>query len=256
MARVLCIGGCHWDIRLIAQEPLLDGESTPVSSRAGPGGAVTNVARTLREVGHSVEIASVVGVDPPEISMFSKIVSGPSGRYVTVERPDGSLVYGLADLDLYDAMDAAWYADLSDRTATFDAVVLDCNATADALAAFSTDKNLYAVAVSPAKVGNFTPIISDLDGLFLNSQEAEVLGGQLNRAPLVLETMGAAGARLLRSGEIAKIWPAPGGRPGHVNGLGDRLAGLTIAALLDGMGWVDAIDHGLNQLFCGWDLLE
>ena len=45
MANVLCIGGCHWDIRLIAHQALLAGESTPVTSKMSAGGAVSNVAR-------------------------------------------------------------------------------------------------------------------------------------------------------------------------------------------------------------------
>ena len=76
MANVLCIGGCHWDIRLIAHQALLAGESTPVTSKMSAGGAVSNVARALRSKGHLVEIASVVGNNPPEQSRLSKVLTG------------------------------------------------------------------------------------------------------------------------------------------------------------------------------------
>ena len=114
MANVLCIGGCHWDIRLIAHQALLAGESTPVTSKMSAGGAVSNVARALRSKGHVVEIASVVGNNPPEQSRLSKVITGQeSGRYITVETALGELVHGLADLDIYEAMDAEWYQGLS-----------------------------------------------------------------------------------------------------------------------------------------------
>jgi len=254
VARVLCIGGCHWDIRLIAQQPLLAGESTPVTSDMTPGGAVSNVARALRSKGHDVEIASVVGNNPPEQSHLSKVLQGrESGRYITVETSDGQLVHGLADLDIYAAMDADWYAGLSEASHGYDAVVIDCNAQPEALARFETTKPLYAVSVSPAKVQHFRDVLPRLSGLFLNKNEAAVLGDLIIRSAITLKTLGKDGAVLLDHGKMIDQWPAPVGQPAHVNGLGDRLTGLVLSSLLNGSCWQDAVFNGLGELFDGWE---
>ena len=82
----------------------------------------------------------------------------------------------------------------------FDAVVIDCNAQPQALACFETSKPLYAVSVSPAKVGHFRDILPRLDGLFLNQSEAAVLGDGLQQAAKTLKTLGPNGAALLEYG--------------------------------------------------------
>ena len=257
MANVLCIGGCHWDIRLIAHQALLAGESTPVTSKMSAGGAVSNVARALRSKGHLVEIASVVGNNPPEQSRLSKVLTGQeSGRYITVETASGDLVHGLADLDIYGAMDAQWYQGLSLASEQFDAVVIDCNAQPQALSCFETSKPLYAVSVSPAKVAHFRDILPRLDGLFLNQSEAAVLDESLQQAAKTLKTLGSNGAALLQYGQEISRWPAPEGRPAHVNGLGDRLTGLVLHGLIQGQAWQDAVMGGLSELFEAWELRE
>ena len=108
MARVLAVGGCHWDIRYVGKRELIPGESTPATSKRSPGGAVSNVARTLRGLGHQVSIASVVGNTPsPEddLRLFRHVPDLPPpddellvllDRYAAAESPSPAALASVA----------------------------------------------------------------------------------------------------------------------------------------------------------------
>ena len=252
MARVLAVGGCHWDIRYVGKRELIPGESTPATSKRSPGGAVSNVARTLRGLGHQVSIASVVGNTPsPEddLRLFGHVPDLPTASYVTVEYPDGSLAYGLADMEIYAHLDHAFYAGLAQEAAGADLVLVDCNAPGEAVAGLlDTGVRPVGIAVSPAKVGNFEGVLDRLSAMFMNAAEAEVLGAGLGQLPMAVVTSGADGARLLERGQQVVHFPAPDFQPAHVNGLGDRLAGLTLDLLMAGASWAGALEQALERL--------
>ena len=152
-------------------------------------------------------------------------------------------------------MDAQWYQGLSLASEQFDAVVIDCNAQPQALSCFETSKPCMLCPCHRQRLGIFE-IYSRLDGLFLNQSEIDVLDDSLQQAAKTLKTLGSNGAVLLQYGQEISHWPAPVGRPAHVNGLGDRLTGLVLHGLIQGQAWQDAVMGGLSELFEAWELRE
>lgn len=248
--RVLCIGGSHSDERIVLGGPLIDGESTPVTGFRSKGGVAANVARALRASGVAAEIAGFAGADAPEGgSLMTVIPDHPGARYISVEEPDGTVRHGLADTGLYDQMTADWFAGLSAETAAFDAVLTDSNAGPEALRALETDRPLYAIAVSPQKAPHLVPLLPRLTVLFCNRAEADRIGrAALATCPQAVITEGADGGRILRYGDTVTRFAPPPHRPAQQNGLGDRLCGYTIAALLAGRDLRDAVDAAVRRL--------
>src|SRR5215475_13906112 len=123
--KILCIGAAHIDRRARAIAPVVAGSSNPVRLSTGWGGVARNVAETLARLGAKVALLSRVGSDAEADRLIGalaalgidtgRVVRAPdaaTASYTALIDPDGELVVGIADMAIYDGMDAAFFAPL------------------------------------------------------------------------------------------------------------------------------------------------
>jgi pseudouridine kinase len=258
------VTGAHIDLtgRLFGI-PVLSA-SNPGRVTARPGGAGLNSASTAARLGASTVIASPVGADPNGEMLHSALaVRGigdalvpvehlRTGTYTAIIAPDGSMVIGLADLSIYEAVDADWF--MAECSAALEAAgiwFLNANlpaATLSALAAQAGDKRLAAATISPAKAPRLAPILSQVEFLFTNVGEARALLAMPEAdADALVAAFITAGVRSgtvsqaagplawWQGGRAGRIPPPPVARIADVNGAGDALAATILAGNLAGI---------------------
>src|SRR5581483_725794 len=108
---IACIGGAHIDRHALLREPSVPGSSNPASVRTGLGGVARNVAQNLSQLGCRVLLCSRVGNDDPGRLILSQPIDTllisisrlrPTASYTAILEPDGELLIGIADMDVYD----------------------------------------------------------------------------------------------------------------------------------------------------------
>ena len=184
--------------------------------------------------------------------------------YTAILDEQGDVVAGIADMGLYELALPRQLRrrKVRDSIAMADAVFCDANLPSDALqrlASLTGERPLFALAISPAKVSRLEPIFSNLTCLFMNRREALALTGLGPDAGLkgiyeVLHADGLKGAVISNGGEAAltfsgndvfTIHPPAVDEIADVTGAGDALAGGTIAALMRGLAFDEALREGL-----------
>ena len=116
---VVCVGALHWDVKARLTGQMIPGTSNPAVVSRTPGGVAGNIARTLARLGVPVSIVSVVGEDESGLGLVTRLaregvnvdhvvtVSGaPTATYTAVLNGDGSLAVGVADMAIYERLDA------------------------------------------------------------------------------------------------------------------------------------------------------
>jgi len=169
-----------------------------------------------------------------------------------VLEPDGSLVLGLADMGILDALDRAFLERCRMGLARAEWVFADCNATPGLLSALigrarEDGFRLAVDAVSVAKVARLPADLAGVDLLFLNLDEAraklrdplaqaeDAARRLLEQGPrAVVVTVGAAGAILAHGDRVDRVGALPC-QPIDVTGAGDALIAGTLAGLVSGM---------------------
>src|SRR5713226_870838 len=138
--KILCIGAAHLDRRARAIAAVVAGSSNPVRLSTGWGGVARNVAETLVRLGASVGLVSRVGADAEadrliealaalgiDTGLIARAPGATTASYTALLDPAGELVVGLADMAIYDGMDAAFFAPLRPRLADHAAWFVDAN---------------------------------------------------------------------------------------------------------------------------------
>lgn len=276
-AKVLfAMGGAHPDRRCRVNGIYVPGASNPGVMDETVGGGVFNAARTAARCGYAVQLLSARGGDSGaslvEAAMAEAGIDDLSGIFLDRRTPSytslldrtGEQIAGFADMALYELAFVRLLRRKSIRTAlkNADAVLADANPAREALealAAATGDKPLFAIAVSPAKVVRLAGLLPRLACLFMNKAEAVALasacqdgtggspadvltGAGLGRAVI---TAGSGPLTLLDEGRSELLVPPPAEHPRDVTGAGDALAGATVAALMRGTPFRDAVLHGM-----------
>ena len=277
--KILCIGACHWDFTMQCAAEVIPGESNPVRSFRSPGGVAFNIARALSALDCIVGLASRVGSDPDGRALVEYLATSRikavditeettrhTAAYTAVVDPQGELVVGLANMEIYDRLDRRYWSSRVDKLAGWDAWCLDTNAPEPGLQYLSTLTNrphLYVVVSSPSKGLRLKSFLRHINTLILNVAEASVLTGQSHcgiggaekAAQLLcaagvdrtLVTQGAGGgawADATGSGTIAAL-PQPH-QLIRVSGAGDSLAAAVIAALEKCDSTAKALELGIH----------
>ena len=188
--RIACLGGAHLDTKAhLINAPRL-ATSNPATISRSPGGVACNVARNLARLGAEVVLCSLVGDDDAATALRETLGrdgvddSGllthprlPTAGYLAVLEPDGSLMIGIADMSIYDAVDAAWVSRAVERAAGADLWVLDANLPERILAMLVDRAPVPVLAdpVSVAKAIRLRSIMGRLAGVFPDRSEAAVL---------------------------------------------------------------------------------
>lgn len=274
--RLLAVGGAHVDRRGLVEGAHVPGASNPGRMREDVGGGAFNALRMAVRRGVSGSIVSLRGGDAAGeavaaaileagiVDMSAVFLDRATPSYTAILDRGGDVVTALADMALYEiAFDKQLRRRaIRDAVAEADAIMCDANLPAEAvsrLAGMVGHTPLFAIAISPAKVGRLGAALDRLDCLFMNAREARVLAGLDARAEAAsaiarLRTRGLARGVVTngadsclffdRSG-VSSLAPPRTGHVADVTGAGDALAGATIAALMDGTPLEPAVREGL-----------
>jgi pseudouridine kinase len=273
---LVCIGGATVDRTYRAPTPLIAGTSNPVAS-APPtfGGVARNVAENAVRLGLLTTLVSIVGNDENGLALARdldrlgigrRLAVAPRHRtaeYVAVLAPSGDLAFGLADMDIFDAVTAATLDEAWPLLAAADWVFADCNLPEATLAHLITRRRgasfkLALDSVSTPKVKRLPQDLAGIDCLFGNRDEACALlravdplsDEDLARAVAArgpgafVMTLGARGALLAESSAIVRL-PAASAEVADVTGAGDALIAATLWRLAAGEDPATALRIGI-----------
>ena len=277
--KILCIGACHWDFTMQCAAEVIPGESNPVRSSRSPGGVAFNIARALSDLDCIVGLASRVGSDPDGRALVDYLATSRikavditeetnrhTAAYTAVVDPQGKLVVGLADMEIYDRLDHQYWSSRANKLAGWDAWCFDTNLPKSGLqylSALTNRPRLYAVVSSPSKGMRLKSSLCYIDTLILNVVEASMLTGQshsgIDGAEKAAQLLCAAGVdrTLVTQGAGGGAWADATGSgtmaalPGsnqliRVSGAGDALAAAAIAALEKGHSTTKALELGIR----------
>ncbi|WP_265519533.1 PfkB family carbohydrate kinase [Nitratireductor luteus] len=273
---LLAVGGAHLDRRGRVRDDHIAEASNPGAMREDVGGGAFNalsmaVQRGVRGALFSLRGGDLAGRNVEEAvaaagieDLSATYMDRATPSYTAILTAKGDLITGLADMELYEAAFGKQMRrrKIRDAAAGADAVLCDANLPEEAilrLCAASVDKPLFAIAVSPAKVVRFAPVLERVSCLFMNRREALRLTGLAEAAGLeeLAEALSALG---LKGGVITSgSRPAIGFQAGQrwrfevpplyhiadVTGAGDALAGATAAALMNGKSFPGAVREGI-----------
>jgi pseudouridine kinase len=278
---VVCIGAANLDRKLRSTAALALRTSNPASAVESFGGVARNIAENLARLGTQVALLTAVGKDSSGAALLAhaeslgidtrgtlRVDDAASGTYTAVLDQDGEMVVALADMALYERMDAGFVAGRQAQLAAAALIVADLNlpvATVDALVreAKRLDAPLVLVAVSEPKMARLPRGLDGVRLLILNAGELAARAGRpLARADerehrLALEqamrevqaqgvrdlvvTRGAGGVLLTTPAGIVHL-PARAAGVVDVTGAGDAFAAAVCWSLLQGDGGPDALE--------------
>ncbi|MVA97649.1 carbohydrate kinase [Nitratireductor sp. CAU 1489] len=273
---ILAIGGAHIDRRGRVAGPFVPGASNPGAMREEVGGGVFNAARVIAGRGGRVALVSARGGDAAGEAVAGAIAAAriedlsavyldrTTASYTAILDADGDVVAALADMALYDAAFDRLVRRAKPRAAiaSADAVLCDANLSAAALerlAGLAAGTPLYAIAISPAKVGRLAPLADRLACLFMNRREAAALTATdagaaphtlveaLRAAGLASAVVTAGGGELIAFDDEALylLTPPPPRKISDVTGAGDALAGTMVESLTVKIPFSEALRRGI-----------
>jgi len=264
--RVACIGGAHIDVKARVVGEATMGTSNPARVARTPGGVACNVARNLARLGVPVTLYSIVGDDPwarmllgalhgsgVDTSGILRSADPPTASYMAVLDREGRLILAVADMEVYDELDATWAGRVASQLADFDAVVLDANVPAvslEVLAGAAGTAMLLVDPVSTPKARRLERILPRIDVIFPDRAEAVALsdlpGEDVSAASAaaalrrrgpqtVVVSLGAAGAYLDDGVRREHVAPIAAQRVVDVTGAGDaQMAGYLYGMAVEG----------------------
>ncbi len=292
---ILVLGGAHIDRRGRISGQTVPGASNPGSWFEEAGGGGFNAARNLARLGHAVTMVSPRGGDREgeavgEAAALAGVTDHPfvfldrkTPSYTAILEADGNLVIALADMELYTLFTPRrlQMRQIRAELAAASALVCDANLPAETLAelarhAAENHRPISGIAISPAKVRRFQPILPLMTHLFLNEAEAEAIAGfRAARAedwPGALRAAGLRGGAVTRGGRPAVLFdateavtlapPPPPSGIADVTGAGDSFAAGVMSAHMRGLPLAEAIRWGTasalitlaSPLACAGDL--
>jgi pseudouridine kinase len=257
---VACIGAAHIDRKATAAGPVVPGSSNPVTIRVGAGGVARNVAENLARLGLSVTMVSRVGHDREGDAVLDSLGEAgigfdlvtrsdglPTASYTALLDKSGELVIGLADMGIYDELTVDVLEPLLPQLELIPVWFIDCNLPAESLRFLlrrkPSDCKVYVDCVSVAKAARLQGILSGIDTLFANADEA---GYRLmcNGVGSVVITRGQEGAFVASPFDYDFFLPPPVD-VNEVTGAGDALIAGVIFGRISGHDMAEAMSLGL-----------
>jgi pseudouridine kinase len=254
---VTCIGAANLDRKLRSLSGIALHTSNPASQSESFGGVARNIAENLARLGTPVALLTATGRDSSGAALLAhaqslgidtggtlQLPDAASGTYTAVLDQDGEMVVALADMGLYDRLDAAFIDSRQAQIAASALVVADLNlplATVEAVIAQARrfDAPLVLVAVSEPKMARLPRELSGVRLLILNRGELAARAGRelaseadLDAAVLevraqgardLVVTRGADGVLFTRGDTVVRL-AAPAAPVVDVTGAGDAFA--------------------------------
>jgi pseudouridine kinase len=262
---VTCIGAANLDRKLRSLAGIALHTSNPARQSESFGGVARNIAENLAHLGTPVALLTATGKDSSGAALLAhaqslgidtggtlQLADVASGTYTAVLDQDGEMVVALADMALYDRLDAAFIDSCQARIAASALVVADLNlplATVEALIAQArrAEAPLVVVAVSEPKMARLPPDLAGVRLLILNRGElaarvgrtlvseteldAAVAEVRAQGARDLIVTRGAEGVLYTRGSDIVRLY-AHGADVVDVTGAGDAFAAAVCWSLL------------------------
>lgn len=274
---VVVFGGAHIDRRGRIDGDTVMGASNPGHFISEAGGGGLNAARALSRLGLQVRLVAPRGGDAAGESVAAAAAeAGIDDRpfvfldratpsYTAILDHDGGLIVAIADMDLYTLFTPRRLRTLSVRAALegVGAILCDANLPVETLAALADLARdmrlpLGAIAISPAKVVRFRPILDRLDWLFMNTAEAGALSGTAAASPCewpaILRGIGLNGGVVtggagpivaFEATEAALLTPPQLDTVADVTGAGDATAAGFLSARLADTPLPEALREGV-----------
>ena len=259
--RVAVIGGANMDICGSPAGQLVPRDSNPGTVTVRPGGVGRNIAHDLRLLGVEVSLITAVGGDVYgagllencrslgiDMSMSLVLPEQRSSTYLYVTDQRGEMQTAVADMEITEHITPRALAPLMAQINRADAVLIDCNLSAETLryVAQRCTAPLYADPVSTAKAGRLAGLLDRLTVLKPNAMEAEALTGEAD-PERAAKALLAAGVRrifvtlsgdgmLAGSGDTLLHLPCYETRLVNTTGAGDAAMAALIWAELQGFG--------------------
>jgi pseudouridine kinase len=262
---VTCIGAANLDRKLRSLAGIALRTSNPASQSESFGGVARNIAENLARLGTPVALLTATGKDSSGAALLAhaqslgidtggtlQVDDLASGTYTAVLDQDGEMVVALADMALYDRLDAAFIESRQARIAASALVVADLNLPLEAVDAVvaqarRVDAPLVLVAVSEPKMARLPRDLSGVRLLIMNRGElaarvGRALGSETELDAAVAEvraqgvrdlivTRGAEGVIFTRGSDIVRLY-AHGAEVVDVTGAGDAFAAAVCWSLL------------------------
>ena len=274
--RVAVVGAANVDITASPLQSYRPCESNPSRVDIGFGGVGRNIAHNLRLLGNEVRFVTVFGSDAIAQTLLNdcrrlgmtidpviKLDHARSNYFICINDEHGEMQAGAADMELMAALTPALLDGEMHFLNSSDAVVADCNASAEALLHLARHCTvpLYVDGTSMAKATRLRPILNANRTapliIKVNRAEAQALTGidgsvkdmaralATTGATRAYITMGADGVCCHDSHETFTLPP----KPAHMvnaTGAGDAFMAATVAAELNGLTMRQAADCGLE----------
>lgn len=264
---ILCIGGAVMDRVLSLKEPGILETSNPASAQETRGGVARNVAENLARLGEATKLLSIVGDDGAadalisataqsgvDLSHMVRSTNSTTGTYTAIMQPSGNLYLGVADMDIFNQMDAAFVLDNIALVSGAALVFADTNLPPDGLTQLIAHcrEQKSQLAIDSVSIPKFKRLPQDLSGisyLFCNKDEAAAATGQDQPQAILtsllargvghaIMTDGANGVYLAAKADqlnTIQHLAAPAAEIVDVSGAGDAFVAGTL--------------HGLNQQY-------
>jgi len=275
---VCCIGGITLDRTLLLHDAAILGTSNPATSHQSCGGVARNVAENLARLSVRCQLIGVVGNDEAgsavvretagqgvDTSLVVTRKDGMTGSYSAVMQPDGELLIGVADMDIFDTIDRQLIDSNWEQIASAALVFAETNMPADVLEHLvercrDTDKRLFVDAVSVPKAPKLPAELSGIDMLFCNLAEAQAILGDAvdsDDGEAAVKALAAKGAAMIVVSAGAdglwcadkrdcKFLPAVLSDVVDVSGAGDALIAGTVFGRLMGRDLLTSCKIGLK----------
>lgn len=197
---IVCLGAANLDRKLRSLATLTMGTSNPARQDESYGGVARNIAENLVRLAAPVSLITAIGDDSSGKALLQHaqgigidtrgtlMLSGVcSGTYTAVLDDHGEMMLALADMALYDALDADFTASRQPQRAAAALTVADLNLPHDTLALLLSDAvrdavPLVVVAVSQPKMARLPQDLHGLRLLILNRGELETRVGTALRS--------------------------------------------------------------------------
>ena len=269
--RVAVIGGANMDICGSPAGQLVPLDSNPGTVTVRPGGVGRNIAHGLRLLGVEVSLITAVGGDVYgagllencrslgiDMSMSLVLPEQRSSTYLYVTDQRGEMQTAVADMEITECITPRALAPLMAQINRADAVLIDCNLSAETLryVAQRCTAPLYADPVSTAKAGRLAGLLDRLTVLKPNALEAEALTGEAD-PERTAKALLAAGVRrifvtlsgdgmLAGSGDTLLHLPCYETRLVNTTGAGDAAMAAVVWAGVKGLALEDAARAALS----------
>jgi pseudouridine kinase len=264
---IMCLGAANLDRKLRSIATLKLGTSNPARQDESFGGVARNIAENLARLGAPVALITAIGDDSSGRALLQhaeqlgidtrgtlRLTGRCSGTYTAVLDDHGEMMLALADMALYDELDAEFISSRQPQRASAGLTVADMNLPKESLSLLIADAvrdavPLVLVAVSEPKMARLPEDLKGLRLLILNQGELAIRVGRAigNDAELLaacreVQAQGVQDLIVTRGG-IGVVYTTPGGiehlaareaQIVDVTGAGDAFAAAVCWSLFQG----------------------